>query len=368
VGWQCLFFINFSFAEPTCASGTKDSDSTTHSSDCSNINQESFIVAGYLPRFIIPKYKNLYKDKWLEKLRTEGLTHLIVIGFTEATKTGGFELQDQRFSKEEVTAWMREIIDFTEKNNINLGISITGEDGGWMKGGGVAVAASDPEKRAGFARELISFCKKNNVKLVDFDWEFPATRAEERDYTLLLQEVKKHAQPEGIKVSVCVSGFIRKDTTQVDDDAVSAVDYVHLMAYIQSPEHKDMGMFEWMAENINYWLNQRNCPGSKLVVGIPFFSKSYDLSESRVTKTYEAIYKEYSSPQEAARVDGFLFNDYEMVEKKIRYVWENDLAGVMIWALGQDISSDEKDEYSLQNAIYTTVKELEKGKAGNSDQ
>ena len=57
-------------------------------------NRREFAVIGYLPRYILNSYETRYGKDYLSKLRTEGLTHLIVIGFFKVGHDGSFKVKD----------------------------------------------------------------------------------------------------------------------------------------------------------------------------------------------------------------------------------------------------------------------------------
>jgi GH18 family chitinase len=58
-------------------------------------------------------------------------------------------------------------------------------------------------------------------------------------------------------------------------------------------------------------------------------------------------------------IAGFAFNGQATVAKKVRYAAEKNLAGVMIWELGQDSS---RSELGLLEAIRKQVKSTATGK------
>ncbi|MDR1348112.1 MAG: hypothetical protein LBJ63_06775 [Prevotellaceae bacterium] len=139
------------------------------------------------------------------------------------------------------------------------------------------------------------------------------------------------------------------------------LDFVNLMLYDETGpwasssvgQHATWNYFE---NSINHWLNNKNLPKEKLVAGVPFYGylfKSADSAEGAEPVAYRNILINFPN-QDAHLKDniGLLYyNGMQTVERKAKYIVDNDLAGIMIWELSYDTDIAGK---SLLNVIYET--------------
>jgi GH18 family chitinase len=116
-------------------------------------------------------------------------------------------------------------------------------------------------------------------------------------------------------------------------------------------QHATWSYFE---NTIDYWLKKNNLPKEKLVAGVPFYGwlfKSADNAEGAEEVAYRDILDRF--PDQGAHLKdnmGLLYyNGIETMQKKAKYIKDNNLGGIMIWELTQD--ADDADK-SLLNAIH----------------
>jgi GH18 family chitinase len=325
---------------------------------------QPFRVVSYMPYYACQRMKNRdgLGDKWLEAIRLEGVNCLILIGALETTPEGNIRTARKRLTRDtrisDRQALSREdfvaIRNYVHSRKKQFGVAFSG--GGWMNGGTLGQVADNLTSSRTFARALLEVCKDYKIDAVDFDWEFPASKKEEEDFGRLLTIVRQGLGPEGIPISVCVSGANGKNKTHINDPAIRAVNYVHLMGYLSS-SHTPLESTEI---NVDYWLKERKCPPEKLLIGLPFFGRCTGAATKKQPKhrPYSWLFKEYHPGANVDSVEGYRYNGPETISKKVQFAWAEKLGGVMVWECSQDISTTEPDAGSLQNAIYRTVARL----------
>ncbi len=197
--------------------------------------------------------------------------------------------------------------------------------GGWERSEHFAAMASTRETRAAFIEAAIEYCSTHKIQGIDLDWEFPKTEREERDYALLLSELRDAFAPKGWSVFVTVSPE-QNPTAK----AIEVVDAVQIMSYDRGRRH---ATFEAMEAHVQKLLDA-GVPPERLVVGLPFYGRRMEqLSDA---KSYRAILAEYKPGPEADEAGGYFFNSQQTIRAKTRYAIDKGLRGVMFWQLEQD--------------------------------
>ena len=245
--------------------------------------------------------------------------------------------------------------------------------GGWGQSDGFAPMAADSTTRRKFIQNLIGFCAARGYDGADFDWEFPANAAQRANLTTLMKETRQaftQTHPEWLLTMVAVASNY---SGQWHDYTALAreVDWFNLMAYDfhgswtnhaghNSPLYAPTTDFDGSGhQGILYLRNQRGIPKEKIHLGLPFYGKECGAtrlygpspSSSWVDYEYAAIAPRLNSGWDyvwddvakvpyllnAGRTKFVTFEDSSSLAGKCAYAKQNGLAGVMIWALGQDL-------------------------------
>jgi chitinase len=278
----------------------------------------NFLVIGYLPdyRQLLPEWGNC-------------LTDLIYFS-AEPLPNGG--LDSSRLDPDTLQA----LEGMKKRYGTRLHLSI----GGWGRSGNFAPMVGDPQARQAFVSNLLAFCERYSLDGADFDWEFPENQTELEGYIALLKAVKAAFKPRGLSVSVALSSQL-----DVEASAFSIVDRIQVMSYDHWPRHST---FDQAVQDLGFFLT-RGIPKEKLVLGLPFYGREIDDSESSFN--YEEIMRQYQPPPEQDEVNGIFLNGIETIQRKTCYAHQMGIAGVMIWELGQDT----QDDSSLLRAVYRAV-------------
>lgn len=322
-----------------------------------------FRVFSYMPHYALRQMRDLdgLGPDWFDRIRLDGVEVLILHGVVEPTRAGGLTaVWIPKPGGEPVKFTEADFLDIRSRlsaRGIRLGLSIGGE--GWMKGGVLAEVAADPVRRAALAGALARFCSANKVSLIDFDWEFPSTRKEETEYGLLIRATRAAASPAGVFITVCVGGAETHGRPHVNDEAVRAADWVHLMAYLPPIEQKT-ARAAYLEKHVRYWLDVRRIPPEKLLMGIGFYGRQagpFTTARPRHL-AYRKIYDAHRPAPNVEDTGGYWFNGVDTVARQVEYAWREKIGGVFVWECSQDVTTDRPDRVSLQASILRTLSRL----------
>lgn len=273
-----------------------------------------FAIVGYLPdyRTLDPAWGRYVTD---------------IIYFSASLRASG-ELDTGRLNAQTLTA-LREM-------RAAYGTRIFIAIGGWERSQSIAAVATDPALRARAVQSITAYCLEHRLDGVDFDWEFPENAAESAGYVALLAEVRQAFAPHDLRVSVALAAW-----QDLGDGLYTAVDRIHVMAYDHEGRHST---FEQATEAIQTFI-ERGAPPEKLLLGVPFYGR--DVHDFSQAPTYAEIVQRHHPAPDVDEAGGFYFNGITTIQQKTRYALEQQLGGVMIWELGQDMM----DDTSLLRAI-----------------
>jgi GH18 family chitinase len=216
---------------------------------------------------------------------------------------------------------------------------------------------SEP-KRAEFAKRLASYVADHNFDGLDVDIEGPSIN---KDYGAFINVLAAALKPDKKLLTAALSqGYGGKN---VPDSVFKHFDFVNVMAYDgagswnpNAPgQHSSM---EFAKRNVEYWL-KRGLPASKTVVGVPFYGYGFGKAFRKNSYSYKEIVAAYPDAPKLDQVgETIWYNGVTTIEAKTKYAIDHKLAGMMIWALDDDV----KGQNSLLDAIARTYKS---GSAGD---
>jgi chitinase len=309
----------------------------------------SKVVMGYYP-----SWKQAGFD--VTKIRWENLTH-INHAFTKPDAEGNLVVPPDYVYPELVAAAHAR------------GVKVVMSMGGWGNCDGFAPTAADPARRQKLFGQILDFCKTNGYDGVDIDWEFVSNAEEREDFTAFVKELSarlKAQSPPLLLTAAVPSGGWNGQWIAYEDIAAD-FDFISFMTYDYHGEWSDHAghnspLYSCEGDpcgsvdaTFNYALT-RKIPREKIVLGIPFYGRSFD-AEGLYKRAYR--YGSYDYVDIAAlKESGWSYNwdfcaqvpylcspngltilsfdDMRSVYRKCRYVLDKGAAGVIIWEITGD--------------------------------
>lgn len=243
-----------------------------------------------------------------------------------------------------------------EKNpNIKILISLAGgalydeEEVIWKK------FVDNPTYRPILIKNIIKFVEKHNFDGVDVDLEWNNVS---RGYSPFVIELKKELHKKNKIITTALPGI--KRFKNITDEALNSFDFINIMAYDErgSWAPKNAGhhsSIDFAIRSIKFWRDKHKVPSEKLTLGLPFYG--YDFSNTRKTTSfmYKEIVKMNANNINKDSTGLIFYNGIPTIKQKVSIAIENNLAGVMLWELGQDTTK----EHSLLSAVHYKVKKMD---------
>lgn len=209
------------------------------------------------------------------------------------------------------------------------------------------------EKRENLIRNIVNIIELNNLDGINIDFE-GMLEEDKYMYTQFLRELYPLVKETGAKLSVDIYF-----TSYIDRKGVGkACDYVMLMGYDQrgtwSKEAGSISEISWVDENVNSLINDSDIPASKIVLGVPFYTrlwiesgdelttKVYSMSDSQdflstynLTPTMDNISgQNYVAVELDSAMYKLWIEDSESMAKRADIVTKYNLAGITAWQKG----------------------------------
>lgn len=333
----------------------------------------------------------------IDKISPDKITHI------------NYAFVDVKDGKAFLTNEVTDTVNFRKLNELkkqNTDLKILISIGGWGWSRNFSDAVLTNEKQKIFAKSAVEIMSKYNLDGVDIDWEYPAIPGDDgnvyrpedkKNYTLMFSAIRAELDAlskttdKKYLLTTAVGGFQQFiDSTEMGK-AQEYLDYINVMSYdSQSKEiaihHTNLypsdscGTKNKNSASIAIdGFIKAGVPTEKLVMGIAFYGRTYQLKKGASKGVGEPIEKqtqgkgytyikdslvnkgEYYRYWDASARAPYLFNFYkgifvtyddeESVKAKCEYVKENKMAGVMFW----EYSSDPK-EYLLNEINKTFSK------------
>ncbi|XP_064455676.1 endochitinase-like [Ornithodoros turicata] len=174
--------------------------------------------------------------------------------------------------------------------------------GGWEHGAGsLSNVARTPQGRHSFAKNVVKFLREHKLDGVDIDWRFPAygdrggSPEDKGNYVELLKELSRMFRGRGLVLTatVPITPFFLDDGYNVEE-MVKHVDWLNVIGFdlrgrwngrtgVHSPLYgKALDTDDVLginAEDGLKMLEELGAPKNKLVLGIPFFGRSFVLAD-----------------------------------------------------------------------------------------
>jgi len=258
-----------------------------------------------------------------------------------------------------------ELIEEAHRHGVKVIMSI----GGWGNCEGFPGMAANLDSRTRFIIQALDFLKTYHYDGVDIDWEFVSNPVEQGSFVSLVKELGAalHAQNPPLVLTMAAPSNHFWGQWISFEEVVGFFDYIGCMTYDYHGEWSDhsghnsplyacgndpCGSFN---DSFLYCLS-RSIPPDKLLLGLPFFGRSFDSSEfyqkfqesldygfaeviDLRTAGWATLWDDCAQVpylQKPDRSALLSYDDEKSIALKCRFVKEHQAAGVIIWEISQD--------------------------------
>lgn len=250
------------------------------------------------------------------------------------------------------TEYIKELIKTAHNQNVKVFLSV----GGWGIGDGGGDdsrfhrLAETPAGQTTFINSVIKAVNTFGFDGVDLDWEYPdPDHRSADDFVELSKQLYQalHLQNKKLTAAVVSAG---KQAYGIKEEVYPYMDWLNIMVYdgdYGPSELKHHSPYSMSVKCIDFWLNERNLPASKCVLGLPFYAKkgfgNFGYSYKKLLEEGASHYDDYWN--------GHFYNGTITIANKTKLAMQMNLAGVMVW----EASHDTQDDRSLFKVIYDTL-------------
>ncbi len=263
--------------------------------------------------------------------------------------------------------------------NLNYQVHLSGKQilislGGWGNSTAFSDVTGNSSLRSTFIANIISFIQQNDYDGVDIDWEYPSTLVHKENLTLFVSELRSALDmiDSGYLLTMAISSGNWYGQWFDYEKLVSICDWLGVMTYdfhgtwsshaghnspISSPSNCSDGSVETA---LSYLRDQRYIPSNQLVLGIPFYGKvfnapllyesftgvvtdlEYNEIPSLINAGWSRLWDDYSKVPYLLNSNAtklITYDDSISVALKAERAIQENLSGVMIWAIGQDLNN-----------------------------
>jgi chitinase len=313
------------------------------------------LVAGYYPDWLKTTLP-------AQSIKFEHLTH-IVHAFAWPQSSGGVSYYGGMFN-----------YNLAEATH-NAGKKILLALGGWGQSDGFAPMSADSAMRAKFIDNIVALIFDKNYDGIDLDWEFPTNITEGKNLTRLVKELREKFNQENPDwlITMAVSSGSYSGQYFEYSELANYIDWFGMMGYDfhgswtahaghNAPLYQPSNCSDGCSDNSIVYLSvERQVPKQKLLLGLPFYGKEFtsnglyqpilgnvtdilysDVYPRITSSSWEYYWDDFSKVPYLLSSDHTKFITYDdtmSIGYKCRYALDNQLAGMMIWALGQDLIS-----------------------------
>lgn len=221
------------------------------------------------------------------------------------------------------------------------------------------------ENRKKFIDNIVEICEKYNFEGINLDFEHMYQRDRD-EYVMLVRELAAMLKQKGIITSVDVNvpdGSSEWSLCYASKAISDSCDYIILMAYDQYGKNSSIAGpvagLNWVERNLQKMIERDLIASSKLILGIPFYSRQWKIKNGsvynttalsmstaetqRFNKSSDTIWDEelgqyvISYETGGTTVKTYVENK-DSLREKMKLIEKYDLAGVAAWRRGFEIN------------------------------
>ena len=195
------------------------------------------------------------------------------------------------------------------------------------------------EERKQLIQSIADFAAEYQLSGIDIDWEFPL-ETEWADFSAFLVELEGALSSADVQLSLA----LYPEDISLSQQAITALDRVHVMAYDQFDEQGFHSTLQTAQDAIDYFIDLGFAP-SQLCLGIPAYGRPLDGSAQWVF--YRDIDPDSMKGKNPNLVGDIYFNSPSLALQKQELAKEEKLSGVMVYQLLCDRSNQNSLIYTL---------------------
>jgi GH18 family chitinase len=229
-------------------------------------------------------------------------------------------------------------------NNVKFGISI-GPAGGATENTYASIASS-ATARTNFIKNVVAFAVNNQLDGVDMDWEYPRTPSltdvtPNANFTLLMKELSLELHKVNKFLSAAITPGVYASTNRhaIATEVYQYVDFFNIMQYdgagYDTNELLNHAPYNMSVNSLNFWLNTKNMPREKAIVGMPIYGKN--AAGNSIVYSSIIAASAANANVNVATVNGvaYGYNGVPLIKQKTQLA-KDRANGIMFWEFGQD--------------------------------
>ncbi|PUZ26339.1 hypothetical protein DCC81_19150 [Chitinophaga parva] len=294
------------------------------------------------------------QDTWAAAVSQLDLSRLtdLNLAFFNPTADGSFSACNM--------ADLQQVITSAHAANVRVYLAIGGGDppptmADWM--------AAD--KRHTLIANIVSLAHAVNADGVDADLENTLIVADTARYAAFIAALQTalHAQQ---KLLSSAQVYWSSTRQYISDATLQRFDYINIMSYDSTgfwdPSRPGPhASYSMAVRDLNFYLD-RGIPGSKLLLGVPFygyaFGPGFPPTGATASFNYKDLVRTYPGAENSDSIvvkdkGTIYYNGVPTIQAKVAYAKSRNAAGIMIWELHQDLPAS--DPGSLLTTIYNSL-------------
>lgn len=213
------------------------------------------------------------------------------------------------------------------------------------------------EGRKAFAGKLVAYLEKHGLDGIDVDIEGPSITG---NYGGFMEELHKAVRAKKLLLTAALSKGYGGD--RVPDAVLRQLDFLNIMAYDATGtwdpnRHGQHSSMEFATEAVKYWTG-RGLPKENAVLGVPFYGYGFGKAFRKSGYSYADVIGLFPEGHLTDQIgETIWYNGIPTIQAKAKLVMDQNLGGVMIWSLDQDVKGDKSLLTALDVVLNPKVEE-----------
>ena len=213
------------------------------------------------------------------------------------------------------------------------------------------------EGRKDFVKKLVAYLEKHGFDGIDVDIEGPSITS---NYGGFMEELHKAVRAKKLLLTAALSKGYGGD--RVPEAVLGQLDFLNIMAYDATGtwdpnRHGQHSSMEFATEAVKYWTG-RGLPKENAVLGVPFYGYGFGKAFRKSGYSYADVIGLFPEGHLTDQVgETIWYNGIPTIQAKAKLVMDQELGGVMIWSLDQDVKGEKSLLAALDGVLNPPKKE-----------